>query len=79
MNRIRFREGVIDAMKREHNFESDAQAAAALGVTADQLERLRHGAPISADMALQFAAVQGTGYRIDLWIEPVPAFDLATT
>lgn len=72
MNRIRFRHGVIDQMKRERHFDSDTQAAAALGITVDQLERLRHGAPISGEMALQFAAVQGTGVSIVEWVEPVP-------
>ncbi len=72
MHRIRFRHGVIDQMKADRHFASDAQAAAALGVTVDQLEQLRHGAPISAEMAMQFAAVQGTGYRLDMWIEEIP-------
>ena len=68
-SKIRFRHGVIDVMKRDRNLDSDAQAAAVLGIGVDDVERLRQGALISGEMALQFAAVQGTGTRIDQWVE----------
>ena len=77
MHRIRFRKGAIDAMKADRNFVSDSQAAAALGVTVDELDRLRQGAPISGEMALQFAAVQGTGLSISEWVEPIPSTSAA--
>ncbi|QRY62699.1 XRE family transcriptional regulator [Gordonia sp. PDNC005] len=73
MQNLRLRPGVIDAMKADRNFDSDAQAAAALGVTVVELERLRHGAIISPHMALQVAAVQGTGFDLSRWVEQVPA------
>ncbi|WP_298446215.1 hypothetical protein [Gordonia sp. (in: high G+C Gram-positive bacteria)] len=71
MNRIRFRRGVIDQMKQDRHFNSDTQAAAALGLAGvDDLERLRHGAPITTELAARFAAVQGTGYDLSQWVEP---------
>lgn len=73
MHHIRLRSGVIDAMMADRNFESDGQAAASLGITVDELDRLRNGAEISARMALQVAAVQGTGFDLSRWVEQVPA------
>lgn len=73
MTKIRFREGVIDQMKRDRNLDADSQACAALGVSIEDLDRMRHGAQISSRLALQFAAIQGTGFDLTRWVEPIPA------
>lgn len=70
---LRLRPGVIDQIKADRRFDSDTQVGAALGVSADDVERLRHGAPINPEMALQVAAVQGTGYDLSPWVERIPA------
>lgn len=71
MNQIRLRRGVIDQIRADRNFSSDAQTAAALGVTVDELERMRHGAPVSPQMALQVAVIQGSGFDLSQWVEPI--------
>ncbi|MFT4088169.1 MAG: hypothetical protein QM658_13670 [Gordonia sp. (in: high G+C Gram-positive bacteria)] len=68
--RLRLRRGAIDDMKTARNFTTDSQVAAALGVTTTELDHMRNGAQISPEMALQFAAVQGTGYNLSAWVEP---------
>lgn len=73
MHQIRLRRGVIDQIRTDRNFNSDAQIAAALGVTVDELDRMRHGAPISPQMALQVAVIQGSGFDLSQWVETVPA------
>lgn len=69
MNPIRLRSGVIEQIKRERNVESDSQVGAILGVTPQEVEQMRHGARISAAMALQVASVQGTGFDLSRWVE----------
>lgn len=72
MQKLRLREGVIEQIKRDRNLDSDHQVAAVLGVTADDVERMRHGASISPIMATHVAAIQGTGFDLSEWVEYVP-------
>lgn len=69
VNPIRLRSGVIEQIKRERNVESDSQVGAILGVTPQEVEQMRHGASISAAMALRVASVQGTGFDLSQWVE----------
>lgn len=71
MQKLRLKSGVIDQIKKDRNLASDAQAAAILGVTVDQVEAMRHGAAISPAMALHVAVVQGSGYDLSRWAEPL--------
>lgn len=71
--RLRLRRGVIDTINADHNFRSDFQTAAALRVTVDDVEAMRHGAEVSAEMALLIASIQGSGFDLSQWVEPIPA------
>ncbi|KXT57330.1 hypothetical protein Y710_09510 [Gordonia sp. QH-12] len=70
--RLRLRSGVIETIKADHNFRSDFQVAAALRVTVDDVEAMRHGAEISPDMALLVASIQGSGFDLSQFVEPIP-------
>ena len=69
MQKLRLRNGVIEAIKRDRHFDSDSQVAAALGVSVSDLDRIRHGAAVSPALALQVASVQGTGFDLSEWVE----------
>lgn len=71
--RLRLRQGVIDALATDHNFRSDFQTAAALRVSVDDVEAMRHGAEISPEMALLVASIQGSGFDLSAFVEPIPA------
>lgn len=69
MQPLKVRAGVIDQIKKDRNFTSDVQLAAALGITPGELEAMRHGATISPAMALQIATIQGSGFDLSPWVE----------
>lgn len=71
MHRIRLRDGVVDQIKRDRNLDSDAQLGAVLGVTISEVERLRHGAAVSPEMALLVATIQGDGFDLSRWVEQI--------
>ena len=58
MQKLRLRKGVIEQIKSDRNLSSDFQVAAILGVTAEDVDRMRHGAPVSPAMAAM-AAIHG--------------------
>lgn len=72
MQKLRLREGVIDQIKTDRNFDSDYQVAAILGTNVESVERMRHGAAISPAMAAQVAVIQGSGFDLSEWVEYVP-------
>lgn len=73
MQKIRLRQGVIEKIKQDRNLESDFQVAAILGVTAEEVDRMRHGAAISPIMAAHVAVIQGSGFNLSPWVEYIPA------
>lgn len=73
MNQLRLRPGVIEQIKRDRNITSDTQVGAILGVGPAEVDAMRHGAHISADMALQVASVQGSGFDLSQWVEFIPS------
>lgn len=72
MQKLRLRKGVIEKIKSDRNLSSDFQVAAILGVTAEAVDRMRHGAPVSAAMAAHIAVIQGSGFDLSEWVEYVP-------
>lgn len=70
-NRYRFRPGALDHIMRSRNLNTEAQLAAIIGVKPDDLPRLRAGAPITPELAMYVAVVQGDqDYLIGLF-EPI--------
>lgn len=72
MQKLRLRKGVIEQIKSDRNLSSDFQVAAILGVTAEAVDRMRHGAVVSPAMAAHIAVIQGSGFDLSEWVEYVP-------
>lgn len=77
MQKLRLRKGVIEQIKSDRNLSSDFQVAAILGVTAEDVDRMRHGAPVSPAMAAHIAVIQGSGFDLSEWVEYIPAREKA--
>lgn len=67
----RFRPGALDTICASRNLATDDQLAALIGVTPDDLRRLRRGAPCNANLALRVCAIQGTEDYISAWFDVV--------
>lgn len=57
--RYTFRPGALDAIARSRNLHTDEQLALFIGIHADDLEKVRAGAAVSAEVALRVSALQG--------------------
>lgn len=53
----RFQPGALDIIAQEKRLGSEQALATALGITTDQLGRLRHGATVGAPMALHVSTL----------------------
>ncbi|MCK2199156.1 hypothetical protein [Corynebacterium callunae] len=73
MQKLRLRKGVIEQIKSDRNLASDFQVAAILGVSAEDVDSMRHGAAVSVAMAAHIAVVQGSGFDLSEWVEFIPA------
>ncbi|MCG7247493.1 hypothetical protein MHK03_06085 [Corynebacterium simulans] len=73
--RYRFRAGALDHIMRTRRLDTEEQLAAAIGVKAEDLPRLRAGAMVSARLALKVAALQGDSDYLSGYFDPV--FDYA--
>lgn len=67
----RFRDGALDAISRQLNLRSESQLAGVLGITDQQLDKVRHGATVGFPMAARVAKVTGTGDYVGAWVELV--------
>lgn len=67
----RFRPGALETICASRNLATDAQLAALLGVTEQDLRRLRRGAPCNAMLALRVCAIQGTEDYVSAWFDVV--------
>ena len=56
----RFQPGALDIIAQEKRLTSEQALATALGITTDQLGRLRHGATVGAPMALHVSTLMDT-------------------
>lgn len=68
---FRFRPGALDTICASRNLATDTQLAALLGVTPEDLRRLRNGSPCNAQLALRVCAIQGTDEYISAWFDVV--------
>ena len=59
IQRYVFRPGALEHIMRTRNLHSDAQLAAAIGITQDDLEKIRAGYPVTAELALKVTILQG--------------------
>ncbi|MGP9760204.1 hypothetical protein [Corynebacterium sp. AOP12-C2-36] len=73
MQKMRLRRGVIDQIKQDRALDTDDRVAAILGVSVEEVDRMRRGEAISPIMAAQVAVVQGTGFDLSKWVEYVPS------
>lgn len=67
----RFRPGALDHIMRCRNLTSDAQLAAAIGVTSEDIPKLRAGFLVSARVALHVSQLQGDEHYISGLFETV--------
>lgn len=69
-SRYVFRPGALEAIMRTRNLRTDAQLAAAIGITREGLEKARAGWPVTAELALKVSALQGDENYIAAWFDP---------
>lgn len=69
--RYTFRPGALDAIMRSRNLTSDVQLAAIIGVTVDDVQKLRAGAAVTARVALRVSAMQGDPDYLAAWFDLV--------
>ncbi|WP_257202977.1 hypothetical protein [Corynebacterium cystitidis] len=69
--RYTFRPGALDAIMRSRNLTTDDQLALFIGVRREDLEKLRAGYPVSAEVALRVSALQGDQNYIAAWFDRV--------
>lgn len=69
--RFTFRPGALDAIMRSRNLTTDEQLALFIGVFKEDLPKLRAGAPVSAELALRVAALQGDTHYLAAWFDQV--------
>lgn len=69
--RYRFRPGALDHIMRSRNLTTDTQLASAIGVSTEDLPKLRAGAMVSARLALKVSALQGDEDYIIGYFDPV--------
>lgn len=67
----RFRPGALDHIMRSRNLTSDTQLAAVIGVSTDDLAKLRAGAAVTARVAIRVSAMQGDEQYISGLFETV--------
>lgn len=73
----RFRDGALDAIARAKNCHTERELAAMLGIDADDLGALRHGAFVGDLMALHVAEVMGRNDALGPWLERVSSDAIA--
>lgn len=57
--RYTFRPGALEAIARSRNLHTDEQLALYIGVRTADLQKVRAGAAVSAEVALRVSALQG--------------------
>lgn len=69
--RYTFRPGALEAIMRTRNLRTDAQLAAAIGITKEDLEKVRAGWPVTIELAIKVSSLQGDEDYIAAWFERV--------
>lgn len=69
--RYRFRPGALEAIMRSRNVNTDAQLALLIGVHDKDLEKIRAGWPVTAEVALRVSALQGDQNYIAAWFDQI--------
>lgn len=69
--RYTFRPGALDAIQRSRNLATEEQLALFIGTNLDGLAKIRAGWPVTAELALRVAALQGDKNYIGAWFDQV--------
>lgn len=69
--RYTFRPGALDAIQRSRNLNTEEQLALFIGTNLDGLSKIRAGWPVTAEVALRVAALQGDKNYIAAWFDQV--------
>lgn len=69
--RYTFRPGALDAIQRSRNLATEEQLALFIGTNLDGLSKIRAGWPVTAEIALRVAALQGDKNYIGAWFDQV--------
>ena len=67
--RYTFRPGALEAIQRSRNITTDEQLALYIGIEPKHLEKVRAGYPVSAEVALRVAALQGDKNYLAAWFD----------
>ena len=69
--RYTFRPGALEAIMRSRNVNTDRQLALLIGVREKDLEKIRAGWPVTAEVALRVSTLQGDRNYIAAWFDEV--------
>ena len=64
-----FRPGALEAIQRSRNIQTDKQLALYIGIEPQHLEKARAGYPVSTEVALRVAALQGDETYLAAWFD----------
>lgn len=65
-----FRPGALDHIKHTRKLQTEAQLAAAIGITLEDLGKVRDGAPVTTELALKVATLQGDENYLGGYFDP---------
>lgn len=69
--RYTFRPGALEAIARSRNLHTDEQLALYIGIRTADLQKVRAGAAVSAEVALRVSALQGDKNYIAAYFDQV--------